>query len=157
MHAVPRSPAVLVLLALAIGCTYDATEPLSDGPPAVAGRYVLERAEGQVAPALILSRADPRSGLPVHVFVTHDTVTIDSAGRYDQRALLFVTLGDQTVGTMRWADHGNVMLDGSALAFVSDYIEGVTFAGRLDGDAHLDITQDLTGEATATFVLARTP
>jgi hypothetical protein len=146
-----------VALPIAAACSYDSTSPGRYGVPALAGQYVLESVDGQPAPALVVARTDPASGLPIQILVTHDTLVIDAAGHYDQRARLVATLDGRTLGILLWSDHGQVTNQGGVLLFVSNYHEGLTFSGALSPDARLGITQDLTGESDAAFVLKALP
>jgi hypothetical protein len=144
-------PALFALLA-ASACTDAPTTPAT-----LAGRYPLGHVAGAPLPAPIYDGVvqDPGGDFHLRVEATSGWLELGADGRYDHGVDLAVTIDGAAQPATRWRDHGVFSIRGDSLAFDSEYVENVAFAGQVDG-GRIHVDQDLAGEGRpARFTFSR--
>jgi len=131
------------LAAALLGCS-GTTSP----NPAGNRQFKLVTADEHALPSIVFDgtiAADTAAPFHLRVTATSGTMSIDSLGHYEQRVMHDVELNGAPSGSLRRADRGECTTVGDALQCVSNYIEGIEFAGTLAHDT-VTIVQDLVGE-----------
>ena len=141
-----------VLLAAA-GCSAsDVGAPASTGT-----RYILETANGGVAPAIVATWNTGGGTLTDTgtVYLTGDTLTLDADGHYSERAWFEGRSGGLLLGRQSWNDRGDWTRAGDSLHFASERIEYVAFDAFAPSADRLTTTRDLREEGNVDYVFRR--
>ena len=148
-----RTLAVALVSALLVACGSDgATAPRREVPPpagspvAPVGAWASERIYGRPLPAVIAGGV--HQGVTWEVRALYDSLIVTSDGRWRQTVLVEQVQSDGFYSRGIHGDKGIWTREGNTVRFESDWIENVSYTGRLTDDGALEVYHNFTLDET---------
>jgi hypothetical protein len=138
-----------MLLALATACS---DGPVQPGPEAATVQYILGGAGQQELPAVVFDDTirDESGDFHLRIVATQGVLRLTRAGRYEQRVDHTPYIDGQPQPRLRLSDHGVYTQRGDTLAFDSEFIENLRYAGVLR-NGELEVEQPVEEGISAVY------